>query len=387
MRRVRTGGLIALALVLGCTSPGASEGVASEGVAAEVDTPVPGGPVRTDPWKPASAAAVEDARAKLERVVRAEALASADETWMLAHAVEAFGTGVETHAGENAVDAMLARASTDGGGPHFAGASESGTLRDPHPNHTLATLLAADPPRMQPMLRTAVASFERPASWGEHAWTLRALAIGAATGLADESFTNAEGETFSGLVLARAAARSIEADMQFLADARRDGTAVRKRGQGVWAQPCGGLHLIEAVAVWLFVREDAELRASLEHIRDVLAYRVGVEADLYAWMRGQAPPEIRVKLDAQELKFFGHVLDVAGDLERAQVPLPDAVLDEARARLVAAVQRLADARAFDRLAELRRDDPQLYRDLVGDAAHAVAGLALHRARDEHTVTP
>jgi hypothetical protein len=318
---------------------------------------------------------VHAARATLERIVRAEALADADETWMLAHAVEALGADVRTTAGEAASAAILARVSTSGG-PHFEGASASGMLRDPHPNHTLATVLDRDTPDRRALLDQALARFEHPASWGEHAWTLRAIANGVALELASETFENAKGETFSGIALAREAASSIEADMQFLEDARRDGRAVRKRGQGVWAQPCGGLHLVEAVARWLDVREDVELRASLVHIRDLLAYRVGVEADLYAWMRGQAPPDIVVKLDAQELKFFGHVLDVGGDLDHA-----------ARARLVAAVQRLEHAGVFDRLAELRSSDPQLYRDLVGDAAHAMSGLSLQRERDRNNVAP
>jgi hypothetical protein len=214
------------------------------------------------------------------------------------------------------------------------------------------------------MHAAALAGFARPKSWAEHAWTLRALADGSAAGLAAPP---------DAVELARAAAESVAADMQFLADARRDGTAVRKRGQGIWAHPCGGLHGIEAVAAWLRVTDDAQLRARLHDIVDVLAYRVGVEADLYAWMRAQAPPEMVVKLDAQELKFFGHVLDAADELAGANVPLAPDALDESRARLVAAVQRLEGP--FAALDRIRAADPQLWRDLVGDAAHALAGLS------------
>jgi hypothetical protein len=142
----------------------------------------------------------------------------------------------------------------------------------------------------------------------------------------------------------------------------------------VWSQPCGGLHGIEAVAAWLALREDEALRTELARIVDVLAYRVGVEADLYAWMRAQAPPDIVVKLDVQELKFFGHVLDAADELAAAKVPLPPDVLAEARARLVAAVLRIERGGMLADLSRVRSSDPQLYRDLVGDSAHALVGL-------------
>ncbi|HET6582189.1 MAG TPA: hypothetical protein VFG69_02055, partial [Nannocystaceae bacterium] len=326
----------------------------------------------------------------LARIVRDEALDDPDETWMLAHAIEAFGADVALDRdGGPALAAILGRATLVDGQLRFAGASASGTLRDPHPNHTLATLLAAGVPGTQAFVvgdatvtladlhAHAVAAFERPSgtAWGEQAWTLRAMAEAVEVDVARVEITNARGERFDGLELARAAADEILAEMRFLGDARREGKAVRKRGQGIWAQPCGGLHSIEAVAVWLRVRDDAELRASVERIGDVLAYRVGVEADLYAWMRGQAPPDIATKLDAQELKFFGHVLDTADELARAGVPLDDVAIAEAKARVVAAVRRLEDSGALARIGALQLEDPQLYRDLVGDAAHAVAGLS------------
>lgn len=341
--------------------------------------PQPGGPVRTDPWAPTSAEDERAAITALETIVRTEALASDDETWMLAHAIAPLGRDATTTAGTNVVDAILSRASVDGGGPMFTGESASGTLRDPHPDHTLAALLEAGVPgthtftvgttgfSVADLYAHARARFERPTSWPEHAWTLHAMADAATLGLP-------EATSFEGVELARAAASSIVADMQFLADARRDGTAVRKRGQGVWAHPCGGLHGIEAVAAWLARSDDAALRTEVARIVDVLGYRVGVEADLYAWMRGQAPPDVVVKLDAQELKFFGHVLDASHELAAAKAPLPPAVLEESRARLVGAVLRLERAGAFAGLAGLRGSDPQLYRDLVGDSAHALVGL-------------
>jgi hypothetical protein len=368
--------IVALALACGEERTSAPTKAAVEVAPAK---PVPGGPVRTDPWTPASADDERAAVAVLERVVRIEALASDDETWMLAHAIAPLGRDATTKAGTNVVDAILARASVEGSAPVFTGESASGTLRDPHPDHTLAALVSAGVPgthafavgdarfTVADLYAHARARFERPTSWAEHAWTLHAMADAVTVGLP-------EAASFDGVALARAAAASIVADMQFLADARRDGTAVRKRGQGVWSQPCGGLHGIEAVAAWLALREDEALRTELERIVDVLAYRVGVEADLYAWMRAQAPPDIVVKLDAQELKFFGHVLDAADELAAAKMPLPPDVLAEARARLVAAVLRIERGGMLAELARVRSSDPQLYRDLVGDSAHALVGL-------------
>jgi hypothetical protein len=337
---------------------------------------VPGGPARTEAWTRATNDAIAEAEQRLADIVRREALADADETWMLAHAIVAFGRDAALADGTGAVAAILATARGDP--PGFAGASKSGLARDPHPHHTLATLLAAGVPTgdLAGLVAAAIGSFERPrdGGWAEHAWTMRAIAEAIDRGLVDRELVNSSGERFDALELARAFADRVVADMRFLDDAKARREAVRKRGQGIWAHPCGGLHAIETVAAWLRVRDDAELRATLEHIRDTLAYRVGVEADLYAWMRREAPPELALALDAQELRFFGHVLDASRELARARVPLPGEVRDEATARLVAAVQRLAERGAFARLDALRTDDPQLYRDLVGDAAHAVAGL-------------
>jgi hypothetical protein len=259
---------------------------------------------------------------------------------------------------------MLAVATPEG---RIEGTSNSGLARDPHPNHTLATLLAAgvSPQHAVGAIALAdlhaamLAGFTTPTAWGERAWTMRAIAEGRALDLPAPALADPHAFT----------AALVDAS-RFLEDARAAGTPVRKRRQGIWAEPCGGLHWIEAVAAW--TRIDPELRPQLRRVRDVLQYRVGVEADLYAQLRAAAPPELAVPLDAQELKFFGHVLDAARELARADAALDSLVLDEAKARLCAAVVRLAGA--FTRLADLRASDPQLYRDLVGDAAHALAGL-------------
>ncbi|HWB81989.1 MAG TPA: hypothetical protein VG755_43805 [Nannocystaceae bacterium] len=359
MRRVRAGGLIALALALALGCGGAEPSASAEqsiAIAAAAPTrAVPGGPVRTSTWTRATDEQIAATIAALEHVVRTEALADPDETWMLAHAVAALGPAVELASGGTAVDAMLAIAGADG---RVEGVSKSGLARDPHPDHTLATLLAAGV-SAQRLHAAMVASFTPPAAWGERAWTMRAIAEGRALGLPAPAGADP-----------RAFAAALVDASSFLEAARAAGAPVRKRKQGIWAEPCGGLHWIEAVAAW--TRVEPELRPQLERVRDVLQYRVGVEADLYAQLRAAAPPELAVPLDAQELKFFGHVLDAARELERADAALDPAVLDEARARLCAAVRRLAGTLA--RLAELRASDPQLYRDLVGDAAHALAGL-------------
>ena len=363
MRRVRAGGLIALALGCGGAEPSASVD-RPLAIAAPTPRAVPGGPGRTSSWTPASDEEIATTIEVLEPVVRSEALADPDETWMLAHAVAALGPAGSVAPRRTAVDAMLAIATPEG---RIEGASKSGLARDPHPDHTLATLLAAGVSPQHAVGEIAladlhaamVASFATPTAWGERAWTMRAIAEGIARDLPAPAAADP-----------RAFADALVDASRFLEDARAAGTPLRKRRQGIWAEPCGGLHWIEAIAAW--TRVDPQLRPQLARVRDVLQYRVGVEADLYAQLRAAAPPELAIPLDAQELKFFGHVLDAARELARADAPLDAVVLDEARARLCAAVSRLAPA--FTRLAELRASDPQLYRDLVGDAAHALAGL-------------
>ncbi len=327
----------------------------------------------------------------LEHHVRRWALADADGTWMLAHGALALGPTAPTANGPSVVDALLATMQLmqrDGRRwPSVGGSSGDGTLRDPHPDHTLATLLALGVPRTRAIavdgatytlddaIAGAARSFVPPQgdAWGEAAWSLIVL-VEAAT-LEPALARDAVGTPLDARGLLRASAQALVDAGAFLDAARSSGDAPPpKRKQGVWGQPCGGLHWIDAIAIGVARLDDAAARASLARAVETLAYRVQIEGALYDELRGRAPPQFVVPLWVQELKFFGHVLELAPRLERAGTPLRGAVVSEVRRRLLTAIGALDRLGAFASVDDTRRQTPQLYRDLVGDAAHALAAL-------------
>jgi hypothetical protein len=78
------------------------------------------------------------------------------------------------------------------------------------------------------------------------------------------------------------------------------------------------------------------------------------------------------------LKFHGHFLETTGRLHkqghfrptRAQAQ----VIERSKAHLDWAVGELLASGVYDRLGELKKTQPQLHLDLIGDACHGAHGL-------------
>jgi hypothetical protein len=95
-------------------------------------------------------------------------------------------------------------------------------------------------------------------------------------------------------------------------------------------------------------------------------------------------PEYRLQLVIQRLKFLGHMTESAHKLAAAGLLEPD----ESQARMLSAildgvvetVRVLRESGVLTELPALRRQDEQLYLDVIGDSAHALHGLNLATGR-------
>jgi hypothetical protein len=183
----------------------------------------------------------------------------------------------------------------------------------------------------------------------------------------------------------RALLAKVEEETLFIRRAMTAGTSVQKRKQDIFAYSCGGAHLIGgamacAAAGW---PRQGNTGARVDTLVDLYLFRVPLETQLVDESI-QAYPRLAPILHNQDIKFLGHLLEVLGKAERDGLWTPtDAerlLLGNAEARLLAQVLMLKRAGVYE-AASMQKlaDDPdtfQFYLDLVGDASHAVRGLAV-----------
>ena len=335
-------------------------------------------------------------------------LHAADPTnpWGLAHGICAFGQGYAASDGRRAADVILGDFLQKGTGtgatlPYsFARYSKDGTPVEPHTNLHVKTLVLAGVPLSTAFqtkgagkvtLGDLVKGVQRgfvhvpgnPNYWADVGWTLDLLAAVHTPG-PTAVFTNGAGV---GIDLNRVmddALGELERSQADLLAAMDAGQAeVPKRKQGLYAHPCGGLHLVQAVFHW--ARFPAVRKAwgkRLDRQVAVLGWRLGSERRQYEAALQAAPAPYHRRLLVQMVKFYGHFLETYGRL-RAEKTWKWSAADTqrvatARALLDDAVRRLQALGAFDNQAELLRVDRQVGLDLVGDSCHAVHGLDLTR---------
>ena len=86
----------------------------------------------------------------------------------------------------------------------------------------------------------------------------------------------------------------------------------------------------------------------------------------------------KVRLLAQRLKFVGHFLENAQKLSMIGVYKPNnlqvRLMQGAMDQLVLTVRALQQSGVFNSLYNLKANDPQLYRDIIGDSAHALYAM-------------
>jgi hypothetical protein len=158
---------------------------------------------------------------------------------------------------------------------------------------------------------------------------------------------------------------------------------VPKRKQGIYAHPCGGLHLFQAVAT--HARHPAVRKAwgaRLDTQVAVLFYRLTSESRQYDAALTSAPPAYRLPVLVQMVKFHGHFLETLGRyrVETGWKPSPEQkqAVEQAHALLDGAVRRLETLGAFRDMESLKATHHQLHLDLIGDSCHAAHGLGYWR---------
>lgn len=273
----------------------------------------------------------------------------------------------------------------------FEAATEDGTPVEPHPALQVKTLLLAGYPLSQRFeaswgpvtLRELVEDLKRDfrpalASSPEGAWTLDALSQALKPGA---TFRNGTGATVRFDAVMETALATLEAAHAELSAGLKAGRAeVPKRGQGIYAHPCGGLHYFQAVAGW--ARHPSVRRAwrrRLDAQVDVLLYRLDSETRQYETALASAPSH-RLPLLVQMLKFHGHLLETLGRYRDDTGWRPTQVqletVERARTYLEGTVRRLEQLGAFNELPAIAARERQLALDLVGDTCHAAHGEAL-----------
>lgn len=328
--------------------------------------------------------------------------ADARNPWALAHGMVLDGRDFRASDGRPAADVVVAdflhrrpRGSAPGTDLFFDAYTQDGTPVEPHPALQVKTLLLAGYPLSQRFeapegvvtLRELVEDLKRDfrpelASSPDGAWTLDALSQVLAPGATFRDGTGATVRFDAVMGTALSTLEAANAELSAGMKARR--AEVPKRGQGIYAHPCGGLHYFQAVAGWArhpSVRK--AWRKRLDAQLDVLLYRLDSETRQYETALASAPA-YRLPLLAQMLKFHGHLLETLGRYRDDTGWRPtDAQLqtvERARTYLEGTVRRLNELGAFDALPSIAAKDRQLALDLVGDTCHAAHGEALWSGR-------
>jgi hypothetical protein len=219
--------------------------------------------------------------------------------------------------------------------------------------------------------------------WADVGWTLDLLAAVHTPG-PSAVFTNGAGTTVDlNRVMDDALSELERAQADLLAAMDAGQPEVPKRKQGLYAHPCGGIHLVQAVFHWArFPQVRKAWGKRLERQVAVLGWRLGSERRQYEAALQAAPAPYHRRLLVQMVKFYGHFLETFGRLrvekgwkwtaqDKQRVATARALLDDA-------VRRLQALGAFDQYEEVVRMDRQVALDLVGDSCHAIHGLDLTR---------
>jgi hypothetical protein len=318
--------------------------------------------------------------------------------WALAHGITLEGRAFKARDGRPAADVIVSDfLRREGPAPEdlrFDAFAADGTPVEPHPHLLVKTLLLAGHPLSQSFRaswgRVTLAAlvedlkrdFRRDAALSPHgAWTLDALSHVLPPGA---TFTNGAGESIRFDAVMDEALALLEREQSELMEGMKAGLPqVPKRKQGIYAHPCGGLHLFQAVAS--HGRHPSVRKAwgsRLDAQVDVLVYRLASESRQYDAALSSAPPQYRLPVLVQMVKFYGHFLETLGRYreETRWKPTPSQAqaVEQARALLDGAVRRLDASGAFRDMESLKATQPQLYLDLIGDSCHAAHGLSYWR---------
>lgn len=175
-------------------------------------------------------------------------------------------------------------------------------------------------------------------------------------------------------------------ESKFMFDAMKAGEPFERKGQPLFSYTCGGSHLLQgtayAVARGFGKPED---RKYVSAQGPLLLYRLPIELGIYDAAISQHR-EFREKLLVQRMKFLGHWLESMSRLQILGLFSPDDLqltqIEGAAQNLVVTIRALKKQGTFDGLDAMRTRDPQLYLDVIGDAAHGIRGLELALGRQK-----
>lgn len=317
---------------------------------------------------------------ELRAIVNGRALAS-DDPWVLMHVVLALGPDARVPAGSilDLVTAQFVTATARG-----ARTSVGFPLNvEAHPNHFLEIMEAVRVPPTRKfatkagdvttadLLEGAKALFTPTIQGPELSWTLSVFTAAMPPG--DDRFTNVDGQAFTVAALVETAAQAAEFGYADTIAAMR-GTKPYGRST-LQTYACNGTHAL--YGLYDALRHGYEAKSLRERVRlmtQASYFRLGAEVALID--QALPAPDQQLNADAAKLQFLGHSVENLHYADREGIYAPTAAekaqLATAERQLGEVVHRLVTVHNLDVLAN---GVPRAYRILLGDACHALHGVA------------
>lgn len=172
----------------------------------------------------------------------------------------------------------------------------------------------------------------------------------------------------------------LASETQALKQSMAAGAGFKKDRTGIFQYTCGGAHLLQSVA-YAHARGfgNEQTRKELETQIALHFYRFPKELQIYDQLM-KSNPEYNAQLLVQRLKFVGHFLETAQKMSMLNLYVPNEeqirLMQGAMDQLVLIVRALQQEGIFQNLYNYKVNEPQLYRDIIGDSAHALYAIYL-----------
>ncbi len=330
----------------------------------------------------------------LENFAKANA-GNPEEPWFLAHGITAFGKDFVGWNKQKAIDliarfaesAVIKEKNIVGFNPQ-----KENHIVDSHRDLMLKTFLSAGLSLdhtfttaqgktflLKDLLETSLLRFEVNSSiefWHELPWTLVSYNLALPY---EYHWKNYRGEKFYLPQMYDYAFKTLEKENEDI-----EAWMTQQKGQfgkyqaKIFSHPCGGFHYYHGAL--LFLREENLRKNYHDRLKkqiDILFYRLEKEPLVYDRVKIVAELDFD-RLAIQQLKFFGHFLELASTLEKNRIWKFDenqkkAVI-RARKYLLGVIKRMIQRNTYARIDSVKLEQKQLFQDLVGDSCHAINGL-------------
>ncbi|MBX2813818.1 MAG: hypothetical protein KTR25_18520 [Myxococcales bacterium] len=313
--------------------------------------------------------------------------------WALAHGLMAFGKDFQTDARRPAIEAVMDHLQTstiDGRLVYkFRANTPAGLQVEPHPQLILATLIEVGispstvlqtPNGSSVSIRRLISDAERLfrsprtfSEWFDYPWAATLFLRTKSRTQQLKTFN----ETIPMTTFAQRGLEQLVREQAFLGEwmDQKAPHLVQKQRQGIYRHACGGLHFIQAgLHCSAFLGDETSLNQAHRQI-DILRFRWHAERVLYRNALRENPSFTSLIL-IQQLKFYGHILETLVVAKRLSLfrslPTISKFFREVAADLAHTVRQLAPLYAS--LPSIRKSQPRLYNDLIGDGCHAIKAL-------------